>query len=191
MSSKWGGAERARRVIKLAADKFGLDLLRSSCVLMRGEVSGGDFVDVLAERLDGREIKTAVEIGTCTGLSAAVLACFAEAVVTFDVKPLEIARDLWHATTVNTQICQVIIHADDAKIRLLDRLPFEFCFIDGDHKRSGVAADFAAARSCGLVLIHDYPWLVNPLNDGAGWLAANAIKDGTMTPDSPYLWWNA
>jgi len=189
MSSQWGGVDRARRIVTLAAKKFGDDLLRNSCVLMRGKASGLDFIDVLAQRLDGREVKTAVEIGTCTGLSAAVLACFAEMVVTFDVKPLPSAADLWHTTTVSNQICQVVMHADDAKIRMLDRIPFEFAFIDGNHHRHAVAADFVATRKSGLVLFHDYPWMVNPLNDGADWLVKNGIVDGMLAKDSPYLWW--
>ena len=120
------------------------------------------------------ELKTVVEIGTCYGLSAAYFAQFADEVYTFDVADFPGRQKMWKRLRLADKIHFYIIHgreidgvtknfkgtvsknekAIDIKY-VLDRIKFDFAFIDANHNYNDVKADFELVKSCGRVLFHD------------------------------------
>ena len=116
-------------------------------------------------------IKLAVEIGSHKGLSANVLAEYADRVVTIDVKDWgkwNVAEEKLH------KVERIIISSEAEERAILDSLNFDFAFIDGDHHAEAVIKDFDMVRKCGRVLFHDY-WFIgeeNAINRDLG------LKDG-------------
>jgi len=139
------------RIVEL----YGDGMLRRSAINIRG--GGGVFEWALA----GKGYRTALEIGTYRGVSAAEMAQYVERVVTIDLRRGQLERlgesfdrrALWSALGVSN--IELILVADDAeKRRVVDRLDFDFAFVDGAHDRT-VADDFALVKRCGRVLFHD------------------------------------
>ncbi len=100
--------------------------------------------------------KRAVEIGTLYGITTALLAHYAEEVVTVDVNYQQIASYVSHYFGVNEKIRAIIVANDQEKKELFGRFDFDFAFIDGLHTYEGVKTDFGCVRKCGKVLFHDY-----------------------------------
>lgn len=135
----------------------GQGLFRRSALNIRD--GAGVFEQVLGSGL----YRSALEIGTYRGITAAYMAQFCEQVITID---LEHGRKehlgdsfdryaLWETLGIhNIELCLVKSNKDKAAlIRVLD---FDFAFIDGDHSQRGVTEDFEMVRRCGTVLMHDY-----------------------------------
>lgn len=137
--------------------RYGERFLRKSALSIRdGE---GVFREVLG---DGR-YRTALEIGTYKGVSAACMAQFCERVITIDLKrgKLEMNGEdhdrAWFWGSLGIDNIEFHAVADDAeKAQLINGMEFDFAFIDGAHDAFGVRADFDLVKRCGAVLFHDY-----------------------------------
>ena len=120
--------------------RFGRRIVKKSCIPKSGAVF---------ERLmNGRGFGNVVEIGTAQGISAAVMAQFANHVYTFDIKhPLQNVWDFLDITNVTLTV------GEDKS--LLTDLDFDFAFIDGNHEGEAPQEDFNLVKKCGRVLFHD------------------------------------
>jgi predicted O-methyltransferase YrrM len=101
------------------------------------------------------KIKTAVEIGTYQGISAAYLAKFAKNVFTFDVVNYRKKYTVWKDLGVEERIQYKTIKNRDDIREVLNRIKWDFAFVDGRHTYEDVKADFEMVKSCGKVLFHD------------------------------------
>ena len=105
-------------------------------------------------------INCALEIGTCFGLSAALLAEYAVRVDTVDVVIFDneegIREQVWKYLGVSHKIHFHLTQSSRLKKELIRGLKFDFAFIDGQHLMENVAFDFSLVRDCGRVLVHDY-----------------------------------
>lgn len=110
--------------------------------------------------LRGKTIRKAVETGTHFGVSACILAHYAERVATMDINQFDNeAEVLWKSLRITDKIDYYILGGkDDEKEKRLvlnEVGEFDFAFIDGNH-RDGVILDWNLLKSCGRVLFHDY-----------------------------------
>lgn len=130
--------------------RFGIGVFRRSSVLE------GFSEFVCANKFSGRRC---VEIGTCKGLTAIVLARHFQEVVSIDVVPDD-DRELiaGHCGVKNVRF--VTVRDNEAKANILSEMEFSAAYVDGDHARD-TASDFAMVRGCGLVLFHEY-WEAQP-----------------------------
>jgi hypothetical protein len=102
------------------------------------------------------ESKRSVEIGTLFGVTTALLAHYAEEVVTIDMYYQQMFSYLTHFFGVAGKIRSIIIDCNEAKKEFLDQIDFDFAFIDAEHTYDGVKFDFECVKKCGRVLFHDY-----------------------------------
>ena len=120
-------------------------------------------------------INIAVEIGTFWGVTAAYIAQFANKVHTFDIIDHPQKYKVWNDFKVKNKISFHLVKSRDmigdtfkdfqgihrltgkeVDIEIiLDKLTFDFAFVDGDHHYKNVKADFELVKKCGRVLFHD------------------------------------
>lgn len=163
----------------------GLPTTRGKCSIMKGTAAPG-----LIKRLDGKRFGTILEIGTCQAVSAAILSCFADTVVTIDVmaRPQELlVIDLADAID---RIIPIVAGTEAAKKRLIAALSFDLAFVDGNHRHPAVRDDFEMVRKCGTVLFHDYPRSGSG-QDGARVLLDEIRPKGNIERCPPFAWWRA
>lgn len=157
-AEKWFWANFFERFAALHGDEqlmtvyrlFGPDVFRRSAVLE------GLAAFVADNSLGGRHL---VEIGTCNGLTAIVLARHFEHVTTVDNAPNGIKRQIAEALGV-TNITFIDVADNDEKARVIKALDFDAAFVDGDHARD-TDTDFALVARCGRVLFHEH-WTPQP-----------------------------
>ena len=130
--------------------------LRKSAIRIRG--GGGVF----ERTMKGKGYRTALEIGTYRGCSAAEMSQYVDRVITIDLKKgkLEHNEESWDRqafwNSLDIHNIELYLVADDQeKAHLIRALNFDFAFIDGAHNEKGVALDFSLVKRCGHVLFHD------------------------------------
>lgn len=129
---------------------FGIEVFRRSSVLEGFEV----FLD--RTQFNGARC---VEIGTCNGLTALVLARRFDEVVSIDIAPNEVKhRIARHCGAHNIRFVDVKDNAE--KARVIKGLDFDAAYVDGDHAHD-TETDFALVRSAGRVVFHEY-WAAQP-----------------------------
>lgn len=140
------------RIVEL----YGPSILRKSALNIRG--GAGVFERVLS----GKGYRTALEIGTYRGVSAAEMAQYCDRVVTIDLCNGRLEqngeafdrRALWESLGVRNVELRLV--EDDAeKAAVIRSLEFDFAFVDGAHDET-VRNDFELVKRCGRVLFHDY-----------------------------------
>lgn len=130
--------------------------LRKSVISVRGGAG------VITKVLDGKGVRTALEIGTYRGVGAAELSQYVDRVVTIDLKHGRMEHHgetwdrqaFWRSLGI-TNIELVLVENDAEKARIVNALDFDFALVDGAHDPT-VANDFALVRRCGRVLFHDF-----------------------------------
>jgi hypothetical protein len=130
--------------------KFGREVFRRSAVLE----GLGEFVK--AHQFGG---KRCVEIGTCHGLTAILLARHFDEVVSIDIAPFPVKHEILAFLKVkNVTFIDVADNAEKAQV--IKGLTFDGAFSDGDHAKDA-QADFNLVRRCGQVLMHEF-WPAQP-----------------------------
>ena len=149
----------------LIVKKYGQHVLKRSALSIR------DGAGVFEKVLSGKGYRTALEIGTYRGVSAAEISRYVDRVVTIDLKHGRQEqlgerfdrRAFWDSLGIDNIELHLI--ADDTeKAELIDSLDFDFAFVDGAHDAT-VADDFELVKRCGRVLFHDYDSRGTPEKD--------------------------
>jgi predicted O-methyltransferase YrrM len=142
-------------------------------IIKRSALRIGDGARVLTEMLAELRPRVILEIGTYRGCTAAYMAQFCERVITVDLVHglLERGGEAFdrHAFWRSLGADNIDLHladAEAAKARLIERLHFDFAFIDGAHDFDSVRADFELVKRCGRVLFHDYDPAARPQKNG-------------------------
>jgi predicted O-methyltransferase YrrM len=131
-------------------EEFGPEVFRRSAVL--------EGLDAFV-RAHGFGGHCCVEVGTCNGLTALVLARYFGEVITIDIAPNDVKRDIAaHLGVTNIRFVDVSDNAEKAEV--IKAMTFDGAFSDGDHHKDA-AADFSLLRRCGQVLMHEY-WPAQP-----------------------------
>lgn len=126
-------------------EAFGIGVFRRSCVL-----EGFDaFI-----RKNGFAGKRVVEIGTCNGLTAIILARHFAEVVTIDNAPNEKKYEIAQFLGVEN-VRFIDVANNDQKAAVIRGLDFDAAFVDGDHA-CDTETDFSLVERCGRVLFHEY-----------------------------------
>jgi hypothetical protein len=105
--------------------------------------------------------KIALEIGTCLGISACMIAMYADKVYTIDTTEYPIAKEIWQEFGVIDKITSIIIGIGDdkelKKAEAVKPLKFDFAYIDGCHFYEGVKHDWELVKDkCDKILFDDY-----------------------------------
>jgi predicted O-methyltransferase YrrM len=99
------------------------------------------------------KIKTAVEIGTFHGATAAYISQFANKVHTFDIRNLY-DRHTWEKLGLAKRIEFHLVKDRTEIAEILKDIEFDFAFIDDDHSEK-VKDSFDLVKRSGRVLFHD------------------------------------
>lgn len=127
------------------AKEFGIRVFRRSSVLE----GFGEFLN--AYKFSGSRC---IEIGTCKGLTALVLARFFDEIVTIDVVPDDERQAIADYCGIrNVRFVTVKDNAEKANV--ISGLTFDSAYVDGDHARD-TQSDFDLVKRCGRVLFHEY-----------------------------------
>lgn len=187
---KWFYSHFPERANSLIADvqllrvwkKFGPEVFRRSAVLegLDGFVKANGFGG-----------KRCVEIGTCNGLTAVVLARYFDEVVTIDIAPNDIKREIAAYLKVrNIRFIDVKDNAEKTyeigRLNFQNDWDFDAAFVDGDHARD-TESDFAMVERCGQVLFHEM-W--NPQPPVVNLVKRQSLR-GTVATAGKWALWRA
>jgi predicted O-methyltransferase YrrM len=135
--------------------KFGPEVFRRSSVL--------EGLDAFV-KANGFTGKRCVEIGTCNGLTAIVLARYFEHVCTVDIVARPMAQQVASLLGVHNITWYTVDNnadkADLIKNDFHEGRSFDAAFVDGDHA-ADTETDFALVARCGRVLFHEH-WAPQP-----------------------------
>jgi predicted O-methyltransferase YrrM len=139
------------------AEKYGgTGFLKRSALRIR------EGAGVFEQILGSGKYRHALEIGTYRGVTAAYMAQFCERVTTIDLiegqneklgPPVD-RKAFWASMGIDNIDLHLVSDEID-KAAIIASLDFDFAFIDGDHRGSAPARDFALVKACGAVLLHD------------------------------------
>ena len=177
---------------------------------------GMGITEMTALRLPGAKLpdvlgnlhwKHILEIGTCQGLTAAVLAEHADRVTTIDIVDRPVCEEVWKFFGCLGKIDRRVCRDDKHKAEIIGEIGFDagfdMAYVDGCHDRPGAAFDFVCVKGCGCVLFHDYPtadpphpyhWFNEPVNstsDGVGYLLDGIEPKGRIIRIAPFAFWFA
>jgi hypothetical protein len=150
--------------------------------------------DVFRFFLRDKNIKLAVETGTFKGTATALLAHYADKVVTIDTKNYVDKYPFWIEYGVYNKIESYIVDSEEDKVNLLADIDFDFAFIDGDHSVKGVELDFDCVEKCGRVLFHDYYERHSCFDMGCAQFQGivplvDSLPDEELTISRPFAYW--
>jgi len=152
---------------------FGYNQLRRS--ILKDPEEETKFRRLVAKAGGGRPIKCAVEIGTYKGTATALLAYYADQVVTIDKYNFIDKYTFWLEYGVYDKIHSYIVKDNEDKADVLAKYNFDLAFLDGDHSAEGVRADFNLVKKCGKVIFHDY------YEENTGFDKGSAIIQGVVS----------
>ncbi len=118
-------------------------------------ISSQTQYDAFLNFIKKKERHVIVEIGTHEGMTAQILAEFSSRVETFDIRDHIMKYKYWYDNNARRNINFHLIKNDKEKALILDKMDFDFAFVDGSHME-GVVTDFNLVKKCGSVLFHDY-----------------------------------
>ena len=155
-------------------ERFGIRVFRRSCVLEGFD----EFLQ--AQNFSGERC---IEIGTCKGLTALVLARYFKEVVSIDVVP-DPERAIIAEFAEVRNVTFLTVALEEAKAAVIKGLKFDAAFMDGDHGRRTLS-DYDMVKSCRRVLFHEY-WRAQP----SVWDLVNQLRasGGVVTKGKFALW---
>jgi SAM-dependent methyltransferase len=125
--------------------------------------------------------KTCFEIGTFHGITAVVLSRFFDKVVTVDIIDNPYRQQVVDTLGIRN-IEFLTIKDNNEKARIAEKLDFDFCHMDGNHRKDTLS-DFELVKKCGRVLFHEY-WKEQPVV----WDLVNSLDKVVKAP--PLAYWN-
>ena len=152
-----------------------------------GFPDGPSFIEVLEKR--NQRYSSVVEIGTARGMSALILAHWADVVHTIDIYKSRWIPEIFVEAGVADRVFPIVVKDNAEKAEVIKALAFEMANIDGNHTRPQVQIDFDLTKHCGLLLFHDYPKAFGD-RDGPGWVLGRQTS-GVVTDLRPFAWWEA
>lgn len=121
--------------------------------------------------------KTCLEIGTYHGITAIILAQYFRRVVcvSVDNDPSSLLKHeiVKHLNIKNIDF--IDLDNNSQKSKVIDKLDFDFCYMDGDHTHD-THTDFELVKRCGKVLFHEYWPIQAPV-----WNLVNSLPDSEVT----------
>jgi hypothetical protein len=149
--------------------------------------NGPSLIDVLEQR--NQLYDTVLEIGTARGMSALILAHWADTVHTIDIYKSKWIPQIFIDAGVADRIVHHVVKDNAKKAKVIRGLDFEMANIDGNHTRPEAQIDFDLTKHCGLLLFHDFPKAYREV-DGPGWVLGRQTE-GVVTDLRPFAWWEA
>ena len=149
--------------------------------------NGPSFIDVLEQR--SQRYSCVVEVGTARGMSAIILAHWADAVHTIDIYKSKWIPEIFAEAGVADRVFPIVVKDNAEKAEVIKGIAFDMANIDGSHIRPQVQIDFDLLKHCGLLLFHDFPKAFGD-RDGPGWVLGRQTE-GTVTDLRPFAWWEA
>ena len=149
---------------------------------------GPSFIDVLEAR--NQRYSCVLEIGTARGMSAIILAHWADVVHTIDIYKSQWIPQIFIEAGVEGRVFPIVVKDNAEKAKVIKPLVFDMANIDGSHFRPDVRIDFGLTHHCGLLLFHDYPRAFGNKRDGPGWVLGRQTS-GIVTDLRPFAWWEA
>lgn len=153
-------------------NRFGIEVFRRSSVLENFEVFLG--------KADFNGSKC-VEIGTCNGLTALVLARHFDEVVSIDNTPNKLKHEIAKFCGIGN-ITFIDVKNNIEKAAVIKGMTFDAAYVDGNHHED-TETDFGLVRRCGRVLFHEY-WIAQP----AVWGLVNKLKPKVFVSGKLALW---
>lgn len=112
--------------------------------------------DIMRQILSRKRISVALELGTFKGITTALIAHYADKVITLDRDLILAAKIIWERFGVKDKIEFGHVPTNDIKLKVIENLHFDFAFIDDQHDYEGAEMGFEATERCGRILFHDY-----------------------------------
>ena len=139
---------------KKLMEKFGNHINHMSCVYLH---DGENCLRHFLEKL--KPLKEVIEIGTYQGVSACILAEYAEKVYTFDIEKQKLTDDII-SFAGNGKVKAFIVknrktEAEDIN-KILDKNKVDLVFIDGEHFHGELEKDYEMVKDFKTILVHDY-----------------------------------
>lgn len=162
--------------LRAVYENFGMEVFRRSSCL------DGFAAFLKANGFTGRRC---IEIGTCNGLTAIVLARLFDEVVSIDTVPRPVKHEVVKFCGLeNVRFIDVANNTEKAEA--VDGLAFDAAYSDGDHAHDA-QTDLDLVKHCGLVLFHEY-WPLCP----QVWGQVNALRaEGEVVSSGTYAIWRA
>jgi hypothetical protein len=126
--------------------------------------------------LEKAKPKIALEIGTFQGLTAALLAEYAQEVYTIDVVPYPAQEQIWQFCGCRDKVKNFVCKSTKKKAELIKSIPFDFAYIDGSHLMENIKVDYDFTQHCKHLLFHDY-W-----QNSEDWQDVKEFVDGLKLP---------
>ena len=165
------------RELLSVAHQFGIGVLRRSSVLE-------GFDKFLQQQKFGGE--RCIEIGTCKGLTAIVLARYFKEVITIDNATDPDKRAIAGFCGLRDRIRFFDIKDNSEKAEVIDGFKFDGAYVDADHIRD-TEFDFALVSKCRRVLFHEY-WDAQPAVKN---LVDRLAKTGKVVTQGKLALWTA
>lgn len=142
--------------------------------------------DILRYFLEKAKPKIVLEIGTFQGLTAALIAQYAEKVYTIDVVPYPMQDAVWEFCGCKNKIEKFVCKSTRIKREIVSAINFDFAYIDGSHLMENIIVDYDMTKRCGHLLFHDY-W-----QTGGDWQDVKEFVDSLNIPIEikvPFAYW--
>jgi len=140
--------ERVKKVI----ERFGYKVLGRTSIC-------GEFEDLLKGIKHRMPTPShCLEIGTFNGISTMILAQYFDSVTAITKEDAGADRSvkykIWDYVGAKNIVC-IDINSNHEKKAVVDKVAFDFAYLDGDHAHDTLT-DFAMTKRCGRILFHEY-----------------------------------
>jgi hypothetical protein len=181
---------------------FGKKEIKEVTTLSKSALSIRDGDEVIRSFIEPLKCDTILEIGTYRGIGSLYMSQFCRKLYTIDLvdglleyqikkgivkDKLPVRHQLWEMFK-RDNIFFMPVKCNNSKIRVIKKLDFDICFIDGGHSFEDAKLDFELVKHCGKVLFHDYDFSNLPKRDGV-WNFVNTLPKEQLTVRDIFALW--